>query len=79
MAKATSIILGEHFDLLISQQVQAGRYGTVSEVIRDALRLFEQQQTAIQRLNDAIEEGYASGISEPFDWDDLFDEAAAEA
>lgn len=79
MAKATSIILGEHFDHLISQQVQAGRYGTASEVIRDALRLFEQQQTAIQRLNDAIEEGYASGISEPFDWDALFDEAAAEA
>jgi len=79
MAKATSIILGEHFDKLIAQQVQTGRYGTVSEVVRDALRLFEQQQTAIQRLNDAIEEGYASGISEPFDWDDLFAEAAAEA
>lgn len=79
MAKATSIILGDHFDQLITQQVQAGRYGTASEVVRDALRLFEQQQTAIKRLNDAIEEGYASGISKQFDWDDLFEEAAAEA
>lgn len=79
MAKATSIILGEHFDQLISQQVQTGRYGTASEVVRDALRLFEQQQKAIQRLNDAIEDGYASGISEPFDLDALFEEAAAEA
>ena len=79
MAKATSIILGNHFDELIAQQVQTGRYGTASEVVRDALRLFEQQQTAIKRLNDAIEEGYVSGISNPFDWDDLFEEAVAEA
>lgn len=79
MAKATSIILGDHFDQLIAQQVQTGRYGTASEVVRDALRLFEHQQAALQRLNDAIVEGYASGISEPFDWDDLFSEAAAEA
>ncbi|MCR9140313.1 MAG: type II toxin-antitoxin system ParD family antitoxin [Alphaproteobacteria bacterium] len=78
MGRATSIILGEHFDQLIAEQVQTGRYGTASEVIRDALRMFEQQQTAIKRLNDAIEEGYASGISEPFDWDELFEKAAAE-
>lgn len=71
MAKATSIILGDHFDQLIAQQVQTGRYGTVSEVVRDALRLFEQQQTAIQRLNDAIEEGYASGFVDEIDWDAL--------
>jgi antitoxin ParD1/3/4 len=79
MGKATSIILGDHFDQLIAQQVQTGRYGTASEVVRDALRIFEERQAAIQRLNDAIEEGYASGISEAFDWDELFAEAAAEA
>ncbi|MTJ06065.1 MAG: type II toxin-antitoxin system ParD family antitoxin [Sediminimonas qiaohouensis] len=71
MSKATSIILGDHFDKLITQQVQTGRYGTVSEVVRDALRLFEQQQTAMQRLNDAIEEGYASGFIDELDWDAL--------
>jgi len=71
MAKATSIILGDHFDELITQQVQTGRYGTASEVVRDALRLFEQQQTAIKRLNDAIEEGYASGFVDKIDWDAL--------
>lgn len=71
MGKATSIILGEHFDQLIAQHVQSGRYGTASEVVRDALRLFEQQQAAIQRLNDAIEEGYASGFVDDVDWDAL--------
>jgi antitoxin ParD1/3/4 len=71
MGRATSIILGEHFDELIAQQVQTGRYGTASEVVRDALRMFEQQQTAIKRLNDAIEEGYASGFVDEIDWDAL--------
>lgn len=71
MGKATSIILGEHFDKLIAQQVQTGRYGTASEVVRDALRLFEERQAAAQRLNDAIEEGYASGFIEQVDWDAL--------
>jgi antitoxin ParD1/3/4 len=80
MARATSIILGEHFDQLIAQQVQTGRYGTASEVVRDALRMFEQQQATIQRLNDAIEEGYVSGFVDEVDWDALdrrADQAAA--
>jgi putative addiction module antidote protein, CC2985 family len=80
MGRATSIILGEHFDQLIAEQVQTGRYGTASEVVRDALRMFERQQTAIKRLNDAIEEGYASGFVDDIDWDALerrADQAAA--
>jgi len=80
MGRATSIILGEHFDELIAQQVQSGRYGTASEVVRDALRMFEQQQTALKRLNDAIEEGYASGFVDDIDWEALerrADQAAA--
>lgn len=72
MGKATSIILGEHFDQLISQQVQTGRYGTASEVVRDALRIFEERQAAVQRLSDAIEEGYASGFIDEVDWDALY-------
>ena len=71
MCKATSIILGDHFDNLILQQVKTGRYGTASEVVRDALRLFEQQQLALQHLNEAIEEGYASGFIDEVDWNAL--------
>ena len=79
MGKTTSFVLGEHFERLINQQVGSGRYASASEVVRDALRVFEEQQTAIQRLNDAIEEGYSSGISDAFDWDELFEQTAAEA
>ena len=71
MAKTTSFVLGEHFEQMIAQQIHTGRYSSASEVVRDALRVFEQQQTAIKRLNDAIEEGYASGFVDELSWDAL--------
>jgi len=58
------------------------RYSSASEVVREALRIFENQQAAIKRLNDAIEEGYASGFVDGLDWDALdkrADKAAAGA
>jgi antitoxin ParD1/3/4 len=49
--------------------VESGRYATTSEVIRDALRLWELQEEMraleIARLKAAYEEGLASG--EPMD------------
>ncbi|MDA7460616.1 type II toxin-antitoxin system ParD family antitoxin [Planktomarina temperata] len=82
MAKTTSFVLGEHFEQLIAQQMHTGRYSSASEVVREALRIFENQQAAIKRLNDAIEEGYASGFVDELDWDALdkrADKAAASA
>ena len=79
MGKTTSFVLGEHFEKLINQQIHTGRCSSASEVVRDALRMFEEQQSAIKRLNDAIEEGYASGISESFDWDELFEQSVSRA
>ncbi len=79
MWQTTSFVLGEHFEKLINQQIHTGRYSSASEVVRDALRMFEEQQSAIKRLNDAIEEGYASGISESFDWDELFEQSVSRA
>ena len=82
MAKTTSFVLGEHFEQLIAQQMHTGRYSSASEVVREALRIFENQQAAIKRLNDAIEEGYASGFVDELNWDALdkrADKAAAGA
>ena len=82
MAKTTSFVLGEHFEQLIAQQMHTGRYSSASEVVREALRIFENQQAASKRLNDAIEEGYASGFVDELDWDALdkrADKAAASA
>jgi antitoxin ParD1/3/4 len=71
MCRATSLILGEHFDKLIKQQIKSGRYNTAREVVRDALRLFEQHQDAIRRLNSAVEEGFESEFTDYLDWDSL--------
>ena len=71
MSRTTSLKLGEYFDKLIEAQIKSGRYGTAGEVVRDALRLFEQQQDAIQRLSDAVEEGCASGFTDELDWNSL--------
>lgn len=64
MAKNTSITLGEHFDGFISQQVQSGRYGSASEVIRSALRLLETQETKMNTLRQLLVEGEESGVAD---------------
>jgi antitoxin ParD1/3/4 len=44
MAKNTSILLGDHFDKFINSQIQSGRFSSASEVVRAALRIFEQEE-----------------------------------
>ena len=73
MAKNTSITLGEHFDSFISSQVQSGRYGSASEVIRSALRLLETQETKMNTLRQLLVEGEESGIAD-YDLDSLINE-----
>ncbi|MGF1844724.1 type II toxin-antitoxin system ParD family antitoxin [Vibrio clamense] len=64
MAKNTSITLGDHFDGFISNQVQSGRYGSASEVIRSALRLLETQETKMNTLRQLLVEGEESGMAD---------------
>lgn len=64
MARNTSISLGEHFDGFISNQIQSGRYGSASEVIRSALRLLENQETKLQTLRQLLIEGEQSDTSD---------------
>lgn len=62
--KNTSITLGDHFDEFITQQLQSGRYGSASEVIRAALRMLEKSETRLERLRRLIDEGEQSGFEE---------------
>ncbi|CAA0116626.1 Antitoxin ParD1 [Halioglobus japonicus] len=64
MAKNTSITLGEHYDGLISQQVEAGRYASASEVVRAALRLLEDNERKVSTLRRLLEEGENSGAAD---------------
>lgn len=64
MAKNTSITLGDHFDGFIASQIQTGRYGSASEVIRSALRLLETQETKLNTLRQLLVAGEESGEAE---------------
>ncbi len=59
--KNTSIILGEHFDKFIQNEIKSGRYNTASEIIRNGLRLLEYQKSKIVAINEALVIGEESG------------------
>ena len=63
MAKNTSISLGEHFESFIGEQIQRGRFGSASEVVRAGLRLLEDREAKLAALRVALEEGKQSGIA----------------
>lgn len=67
MARNTSISLGDHFAQFIDRQVQGGRYGSASDVVRAGLRLLEEQEAKLGALRSALAEGEASGGFEEFD------------
>ena len=64
MPKAKSFILGEYFDSYVTSQVDAGRYASVSEVIREGLRLVERSDRQMETMDAAIQLGLDSGIDE---------------
>ena len=69
MAKNTSVTLGDHFTGFIDRQVEAGRYGSASEVVRAGLRLLEEHEAKVQVLQAAIQAGEESGPATAFDFD----------
>lgn len=67
MAKNTSILLGDYFENFINSQIESGRYSSTSEVVRAALRLFEQEQTQKNELIQELRKGEKSGFVQKFD------------
>ena len=53
MAKNTSILLGDYFDNFINGLVKSGKYSSASEVVRSALRMFEEEE---KKKTDLIKE-----------------------
>lgn len=69
MARNTSVTIGDHFAGFISEQVQAGRYGSTSEVVRAGLRLLEEHEARLKALEAALIAGEESGEPRPFDFE----------
>lgn len=53
----TSLSLGEHWEIFIKNEVASGRYGSASEVVRDALRTLEEQKTKMDVLRSHLAQG----------------------
>jgi len=67
MPQNTSISLSDHFSAFVASQVQSGRYGSASDVIRAGLRLLEEHEAQVKALQDALIAGEQSGEARPFD------------
>ncbi len=77
MARTTSVTLGEYYEQFIEKQISEGRYQTVSEVIRDALRSMDTQRQREEKRDALIaelEKGRKSPAVENFDMATLIDE-----
>ena len=77
MAKNTSVSLGDHFEEFIASQVNSGRYGSASEVVRAGLRLLETNESKLDVLRKALIAGERSGRAK-YSYETLVSELDAE-
>jgi antitoxin ParD1/3/4 len=59
-----NVSLTPELEDLIAQKVQSGRYTSASEVIREALRLLEEQDQLRQQRLDAIRREIDEGLAQ---------------
>jgi antitoxin ParD1/3/4 len=67
MARNTSILLGEYFENFINKQIASGKYSSVSEVVRTALRVFEEEENKTKSLVNELKIGEKSERIRNFD------------
>ena len=53
----TSLSLGEHWEAFIKNEIASGRYGSASEVVRDALRTLEERKSKLDALRAHLAQG----------------------
>ncbi|HCS66320.1 MAG TPA: type II toxin-antitoxin system ParD family antitoxin [Cellvibrio sp.] len=79
----TSLSLGDHWEVFIKNEVSSGRYGSASEVVRDALRTLEERKQKLDVLNAHLSQGAQqadqSQFVENFSMDNLIEELDKDA
>ena len=78
----SSYSIGEHYEAFAKELVASGSYASVSEVLRDSLRLMEEREALrawkLNELKKAIQDGLDSGEPEPMEsLEDFLAEARA--
>jgi antitoxin ParD1/3/4 len=79
---STSLTLGEHWEVFIKNEIASGRYGSASEVVRDALRSLEERKTKLEALRVHLGEGAAQAKAGQFvnqSFDEMLTEFKAES
>ena len=71
----SSYSLGEHYEAFARALVKSGRYASVSEVLRDGMRLMEEKEALrewkLAELKKAIQEGLAGPFEDYTDSEDV--------
>ena len=62
----TSLSLGDHWEVFIKNEIASGRYGSASEVVRDALRHMEEHNSKLAALRAHLAEGAAQAAKGEF-------------
>ncbi len=79
----TSLSLGEHWEVFIKNEISSGRYGSASEVVRDALRAMEERKSKLEALRSHLAEGAAQASNgefvDNFSMDSLINDLDAES
>ena len=80
-ARTQTVSLGDHWNTLIESLLKSGRYASVSEIMRDSLRLLEEKEanSKLQALRNALIEGEESGDAGELSMESIKLEAKKEA
>ena len=70
MGKHTSILLGDYFENYVNEKLRTGKYSSVSEIVRTALRLLETEENKSKTLVNELKAGEKSGMVKNFDRDE---------
>ena len=70
-----NVSMGQHFEDFAQSLVASGSYNNISKVVRDAMRLLEEEQQLkalrLQTLKGEIQKGLDSGSAGPLDIDEI--------
>lgn len=73
-----NISLPDALKAFAEEQGAGGAYANVSDYVRDLIRRDQMRKTAIAEIQALVDEGLASGPSEPFDMDEFLAARRAE-